>query len=373
MVRTGIGYELTVAISRQVVVIGGGQSGLAVGYFLRRAGLDFEILDATSEPGGAWPHGWDSLHLFSPAQWSSLPGWPMPPVSSGTPGRDDVVAYLKAYEARYSLPIRRSVRVEAVQAAGENLLIRTAGADWTASVVVSATGTWSEPFIPAYPGIEMFAGRHLHSAQYRTPDEFAGKRVLVVGGGNSGAQIFAELSKVATATWVTVEPPTFLPDDVDGRVLFERATARWQAQAEGRDSGPPLGGLGDIVMVPPVREARARGVLRTVRPPVGFTRDGVIWEDGSPSQVDAVIWCTGFRPALRHLAPLGVLEADGRVEVLGGRSTKEPRLWLVGYGDWTGTASATLAGVTRAARTAVMEIKDRLMSIGKASSTDRRD
>jgi putative flavoprotein involved in K+ transport len=113
-------------------------------------------------------------------------------------------------------------------------------------------------------------------------------------------------------------------------------------------------------MVPPVREARDRGALRSVRPFLRFEADGVVWRDGSRSPVDAVIWCTGFRPALDHLAPLGVLGQDGHIAVRGGRSVREPRLWLIGYGDWTGLASATLAGVTRAARSAVQEIGDAL-------------
>lgn len=347
------------AQSRQVVVIGGGQSGLATGYFLRRAGLDFEILDANRQPGGAWPSAWDSLHLFSPAQSSSLPGWPMPPVpGGGYPGRDHVAAYLAAYKERYRLPVRRPVRVEAVERAGDRLLVRTDAGSWAASAVVSATGGASRPSIPDYPGRDTFGGRQLHSSFYRSPQDFAGQRVLVVGGGNSGAQILAELSLVADATWVTPEPPTFLPDDVDGRVLFERATERIRTQQQGRDPGPPLGGLGDIVMVPPVREARDRGALHSVRPFVRFDPHGVVWRDGSHRPVDAVIWCTGFRPALEHLAPLGVLEPDGRIAVQGGRSVREPRLWLVGYGDWAGVASATLAGVTRAARGAVREIQE---------------
>ncbi|WP_149536647.1 ArsO family NAD(P)H-dependent flavin-containing monooxygenase [Siccirubricoccus phaeus] len=347
--------------SRRVVVIGGGQSGLATGYFLRRTGLDFEILDAADAPGGAWRHGWESLRLFSPAQWSSLPGWPMPPVPEGYPDRDHVVAYLIAYEERYRLPVRRPVRVEAVEAGGDRLLVRTDRGTWAAAAVVSATGTWSRPFLPDYPGAKDFRGRQLHSAFYRAPEEFAGQRVLVVGGGNSGAQILAEVSKVAEATWVTPTPPSFLPDEVDGRVLFERATARWKARQEGREPDVPPGGLGDVVMVPPVREARGRGALQSVRPFVRFEADGVVWPDGSRSRVDAVIWCTGFRPALDHLAPLGVLEPDGRVAVQdSGRSIREPRLWLVGYGDWTGTASATLAGVTRAARAAAKEIQEAL-------------
>ena len=101
---------MTAPQARDVVVIGAGQSGLATGYFLRRTGLDFEILDAADTAGGAWHHAWPSLRLFSPAQWSSLPGWPMPPVPDGYPGRDHVVAYLTAYERRYPLPVRRPVR-----------------------------------------------------------------------------------------------------------------------------------------------------------------------------------------------------------------------------------------------------------------------
>lgn len=343
----------------QVVVIGGGQSGLATGYFLRRASLDFTILDAADAPGGAWQRGWDSLRLFSPAQWSSLPGWLMPPVPDAYPDRNHVIAYLAAYEERYRLPVRRPVRVETVERAGDRLLVRTSHGNWAAAAVVSATGTWSKPFIPDYPGARDFRGRQLHSAFYRSPAEFAGQRVLVVGGGNSGAQILAELTKMAEVTWVTPIPPIFLPDEVDGRVLFERATARWKARQEGREPDLPQGGLGDVVMVPSVREARGRGVLHSVRPFARFEAEGVIWPDGRQSRVDVVIWCTGFRPALDHLAPLGVLEPDGRVAVQdSGRSIREPRLWLVGYGDWTGTASATLAGVTRAARVVAREIQE---------------
>ncbi|MNC16862.1 hypothetical protein D3C75_647260 [compost metagenome] len=143
---------------------------------------------------------------------------------------------------------------------------------------------------------------------------------------------------------------------MDGRVLFERATERWKAQLEGRVIEQPVGGLGDIVMVPPVVKARERNVLKSVRPFESFTRNGVLWGDGSESAVDAVIWCTGFRPALQHLDSLEVVNAEGRVEVEGTHSTKEPRLWLVGYGEWTGSASATLIGATRTARTTVGEI-----------------
>lgn len=339
-----------------VIVIGAGQAGLAVGYFLRRTNLRFAILDGEPEPGGAWRHGWDSLKLFSPAQWSSLPGWPMPAESEGYPKRDDVVAYLAAYEARYQLPVVRPAEVDIVHARADGLVVETCPATWRARAVVSATGTWRAPYWPAYPGQELFRGVQVHSADYRRPEPFAGKRVLIVGGGNSGAQILAEVSEVADTSWVTPEPPAFLPDEVDGRVLFERATARWQAQQGTGVDAPPPGGLGDVVMVEPVKAARARGVLHAVRPFVGFTASGVVWADGRNTEVDVVIWCTGFRPALSHLSGLKVLEEDGKVAVEGTRSIKEPRLWLVGYGEWTGFASATIVGVMRSARNTVRQI-----------------
>lgn len=177
---------------------------------------------------------------------------------------------------------------------------------------------------------------------------------MIVGGGNSGAQLVAEVSRVADVTWATLTPPRFLPDDVDGRMLFDATTQRYQAQQAGLPFESPS--LGDIVMVPSVREARERGILQARPMFVAMTEHGVVWPNGQEEAFDAVIWCTGFRPALRHLAPLGVLEEDGRVQVNGTRAVKEARLWLVGYGNWTGFASATLIGVGRSARATVQEI-----------------
>jgi thioredoxin reductase len=333
--------------TRDIVIIGGGQMGLSLGYYLRRAGADFLILDAEDGPGGAWRHGWDSLRLFSPAGYSSLPGWLMPPPPhAGYPTRDDVLDYLARYEERYQLPIRRPVRVETIERAAGRFKLATNQGPIGARQVVSATGTWSKPYIPDIPGRDLFAGKQVHSAHYVRPEDYAGQTVLVVGGGNSGAQIMAEVAPVARALWVTNHDPLFLPDDVDGRVLFERAVARMKA-------GPgdePVGGIGDIVTVPPVKEARERGDLGSVRPFECMTETGVVWPDGSEMAVDVVIWCTGFRPALEPLRPLGVIEADGRVLVNGQRSVKEPRLWLAGYGDWCGPGSATLMGAARIAR-----------------------
>ncbi|WP_432044050.1 ArsO family NAD(P)H-dependent flavin-containing monooxygenase [Streptomyces cadmiisoli] len=344
-----------------VVVIGGGQAGLAAGYHLRRLGLDFVILDAQATSGGAWQHTWDSLRLFSPAAYSSLPGRLMPVQSGETyPDAQHVVDYLADYEKRYELPLERPVRVTGVHRDDALLRVETDSGTWRARAVISATGTWWRPFLPAVPGRTVFHGRQLHTVVYTRPQDFAGRRVIVVGGGNSGAQIAADLAHHTALTWVTQRAPRFLADDIDGRALFDAATARRRALDEGLTDTGGVASLGDIVAVPPVRAARDRGLL-TARPM--FTRlhtGGVEWADGTHSPADAVIWCTGFRPALSHLAPLQLRGSRGRIATTGTRATVEPRLHLLGYGDWTGPASATLIGVGRTARDTAREIADLL-------------
>ncbi|MFE1444232.1 ArsO family NAD(P)H-dependent flavin-containing monooxygenase [Streptomyces sp. NPDC058739] len=341
----------------QVVVIGGGQAGLAAGYHLRRLGLDFVILDDQATPGGAWQHTWDSLHLFSPAAYSSLPGWLMPAQAGQTyPDARHVVGYLTEYERRYDLPVQRPVHVSGVHRDGALLRVETDHGPWHAGAVVSATGTWWRPFLPAVPGRAQFRGRQLHTVGYRSPAGFAGQRVVVVGGGNSGAQIAADLVHDTELTWVTQRPPRFLADDIDGRALFDAATARRRALDQGAADTGGVASLGDIVAVPPVREARDAGLLKASPMFERLDADGVVWADGTRASADAVIWCTGFRPALSHLAPLGLRGPRGHIPTTGTRALGEPRLHLLGYGDWTGPASATVIGVGRPARDAAREI-----------------
>ncbi|MFE5958016.1 MULTISPECIES: ArsO family NAD(P)H-dependent flavin-containing monooxygenase [Streptomyces] len=342
-----------------VVVIGGGQAGLAAGYHLRRRNLDFVVLDAQSTAGGAWQHTWDSLHLFSPAAFSSLPGRPMPPQPGQEyPGAAHVVNYLRDYEQRYSLPVHRPVTVRAVHRDGTRLRVETNAGHWSARAVVSATGTWWRPFLPAVPGQETYTGRQLHTTGYRKPSDFAGQHVVVVGAGNSGAQIAADLAvhDDVGLTWVTERPPRFLADDIDGRALFDAATARRRALDEGHGDTGGVASLGDIVAVPPVRAARDAGLLKAQPMFTALTEDGVEWADGTRAQATAVIWCTGFRPALSLLAPLGLRRRRGHIATHGTRAADEPRLHLLGYGDWTGPASATLIGVGRPARDTAREI-----------------
>ncbi|MCN9242551.1 ArsO family NAD(P)H-dependent flavin-containing monooxygenase [Streptomyces sp. RY43-2] len=341
-----------------VVVIGGGQAGLAAGYHLRRQNLDFVVLDAQSTPGGAWQHTWDSLHLFSPAAFSSLPGWIMPAQPRQEyPDARHLVEYLADYEQRYDLPVQRPVHARAVRRDSGRLLVETDAGDWSARAVISATGTWWRPFLPAVPGREMFAGRQLHTTGYRRPSDFTGQRVVVVGGGNSGAQIAADLALGGVdLTWVTQRPPRFLADDIDGRALFDAATARRRALDEGRTDTGGVASLGDIVAAPPVREARDSGLLKAQPMFERLVADGIRWSDGTSAPADTVVWCTGFRPALSHLAPLGLRGTRGQIATDGTRAVGEPRLHLLGYGDWTGPASATLIGVGRPARDAARAI-----------------
>jgi putative flavoprotein involved in K+ transport len=342
----------------QVLVVGAGQAGLAAGYYLRRAGLDFAVLDACDAPGGAWQHCWESLRLFSPAAYSSLPGRPMPARAGGEwPDAAHVVNYLTEYEKRYELPVHRPVQVRAVEDAGDGgLLAHTDEGTWHARALISATGTWWRPFIPAVPGRELFTGRQLHTRDFHRAGDFTGQRVVVVGGGNSGAQIAACLTGPATAVrWVTRRPARLLPDEFDGRALFEIATRRVQG------GGPRISDLGDIVAVRPVRQARAAGLLVDHRMFDALTPGGPRFADGTVWQADAVIWCTGFRPALAHLGPLALgTGGRGRIDTVGTRAAADPRVHLIGYGDWTGSASATLIGVGRTARQAVTEIADLL-------------
>jgi putative flavoprotein involved in K+ transport len=337
-----------------VIVIGGGQSGLAVGYYLRRTNLSFVILDQEKEAGGSWQHMWPSLRLFSPAQWSSLPGVIMKGGVDYYPTRDETIEYIKAYEEKYSLPVRRSVTVMSVHKEDESFQIQTSEGFYTAGVVITASGSFNNPSIPEFPGLSEFKGTVTHSSEYNSPEAFRNKRVAIVGEGNSGAQILAEVSLVAETIWATQKDPRYLPDHIDGRYLFDAASQMYAAKLQGKSYQPPS--LGDIVMVPPVRDARQREVLKSHGRIDKFSANGLIFKDGHEEQIDAVIFCTGFKPSLAHLSSLNIVNKEGRADTEETRSKKVEGLWFVGYGNWTGFASATLIGVGRSAKSTVEEI-----------------
>lgn len=339
-----------------IVIIGGGQSSLACAYHLRRTNLDFIILDEQENCGGAWLKTWDSLRLFSPAEHSSLPGWPMPKHKDGFPPKNHVINYLCEYEKRYDFPVKRPVKVNSIVRKKEVFEIDSSRGKISAKTIISATGTWKAPFIPPIKGRDKFKGIQVHSAKYKNPEIFKDKKVLVVGEGNSGAQILAEVSKIAQTSWATLEEPQYLPDDVDGRVLFDVATAKYKAKKEGSSYTQKNYNLKSIVMVPAVKEARDRGVLQSYGKINKLTEDAVMFQNGAVENFDAIIWCTGFKAATGYLENIAEIDKNGKIITEGTRAVDSPGLWLLGYGGWTGFASATLIGVGRSARATVKEI-----------------
>ena len=223
-------------------------------------------------------------------------------------------------------------------------------------MVVGATGSFENPFIPEISGRETFTGKIIHSAQYREPTVFKNQKVGIVGEGNSGAQILSEVSKVADTFWITKDPPDFLPDHVDGRYLFDAASQLFEAKKRGREYIPPS--LGHIVMVPSVKDARSRSVLVHYPSITRFTTNGVELEDHRELPLDSVLFCTGFRPALQIFKNLPVTFRHDKIPTNGTHSRELPGLWMVGYGSWTGFASATVVGVGRSAKATSIEIEE---------------
>jgi cation diffusion facilitator CzcD-associated flavoprotein CzcO len=347
-----------------VVVIGAGQAGLSSAYHLSRADLEFVVLDAGSTAGGAWHHRWPSLTLGHAHRIHDLPGMPLPPSAPDVPAAQVVTDYFAAYETEFDLPVRRPVHVTAVRDGADGRLdVETGSGTWSARAVINATGTWSRPFVPYYPGIDTFAGRQLHTADYRSAEEFAGRHVVVIGGGASAVQLLLEIAQTTSTTWVTRRTPIWRDGPFDqeaGRAAVAMATA---AAEEGRVL-PSIVSTTGLMRTPATEAARAQGVLERRSMFARIERDGVRWADGSFQRADVLLWCTGFRPAVDHLAPLRLREPGGGIRLVGTRAAREPRLHLVGYGG-----SASTIGATRAGAAAVREIRRLLrkqMPVGQA-------
>lgn len=343
-----------------LIIIGGGQSAMACAFFLRRKEIDYLILDDQDSCGASWKRTWESLTLFSPPEHSSLPGWQMPASKGEFPTREETIDYLCRYEKRYDFPIERPVMVTSVNKSDGIFSIKTNKKDYKSKTVISATGTFKNPFIPEVHGREKFKGQQLHSSEYRSPEGFQDKKVVIVGEGNSGAQILAEVSKVANTFWSTSQEPEYLPDDVDGRVLFDVASAKYYAEKKGDTFDASKYNLGNIVMVPSVKEARERDVLHSKGQIQTIIKDGVIWEDGSDQDVDVIIWCTGFGYSTGFLEDLVSIDKKGKIPTDNTKAKETDGLWLVGYGGWTGFASATLIGVGRYAKQTIKEVSEYL-------------
>ncbi|KMS76393.1 pyridine nucleotide-disulfide oxidoreductase [Streptomyces leeuwenhoekii] len=346
----------------EVVVVGAGQAGLSAAFHLRRTGFEpergFVVLDRSPGPGGAWQFRWPSLTYGKVHGMNSLPGMELAGADPARPSAEVVSEYFAAYERAFGLRVRRPVEVRAVRERdGGRLLVETSAGTWATRALINATGTWDRPFWPRYPGQETFRGRQLHTAQYAGPRAFAGQRVVVVGGGASGTQHLLEIAPYAAATtWVTRRPPVFRegPFDEDaGRAAVALVEERVRRGLPPRSvvsvTGLPLNDA--------VRKGIEDGTLD--RRPLfeRITPDGVEWSDGRRVAADVILWATGFRAALGHLAPLRLREPGGGIRVEGTRAVADPRIHLVGYGP-----SASTIGANRAGRAAVRDIRRLLVA-----------
>jgi len=342
-------------ISVDVVVIGAGQAGLSSGYFLRRAGIDHVVLDADRGPGGAWQHRWPTLRMATVHGIHDLPAMPFEVVDDRAPANEVLPAYFADFERRNDIHVQRPVSVTAVRYGDDGrLLVESADETWSARALINATGTWTHPFWPRYPGQELFRGRQLHTANYARPEEFAGQHVIVVGGGSSAIQLQLEIQKHATTTWVTRREPLFsdepFTEDI-GRAVVARVD---EAVRAGRPPASVVSVTG-LFRTPQVRAAQEAGLLERLPMFDRITATGVAWADGREIRADAILWATGFRPAIDHLAPLKLRGPGGGIKLDGTRVVAEPRVHLVGYGP-----SASTVGASRAGRAAVREIKELL-------------
>lgn len=324
------------------VVIGAGQAGLSASYHLRRRGLSHVVLDADGAPGGAWQHRWDSLTMRDVHGVAALPD-AEPPADEA--GRANVVvpAYFDRYERTHGLPVVRPVRVDEVTSAGDLLLVRAGDRTWTSRTLVNATGTWSHPFVPRYPGMETFRGEQLHPVAFPGAEHFRDRRVVVVGGGASAVQLLGELAPVTDTFWVTRREPVWRTDDFTpdrGR----QAVALVEERV--RRGLPPASVVSVTGLVLREQERAAERLGAYVRHPmfVAVEPDGVRMPDGTVEPAQAILWATGFRPAVGHLAPLALRSEYGGIRLDGTTAVADRRVQLVGYGPSASTIGANRAG-----------------------------
>jgi cation diffusion facilitator CzcD-associated flavoprotein CzcO len=345
----------------RVVVVGAGQAGLSVAYYLQRLGLDMQqdvvVVDRGPSTGGAWQFRWEALRLGTAHRVHDLPGMPemglrFDDADRSRPARDVVEEYYRRYEDHYGLHVRRPVDVVGVRNHGLDLAVTLRGApghtvDLVTEIVVNATGTWGSPFVPWYAGRDAFRGRQVDTTQYRAASEFANQDVVVVGGGTTAVGFLLELENVAASTyWCARRPIDWLDH---GELDLESATEAVAKQDAAARIGNALPSIVSGTGIPRSRRIQAgieRGVLD---PHPMFSRiepDGVVLPDGTFHHADAIIWATGFRPELRHLAPLRLRERSGGMLVGKGASWKDPRVYFAGYGPQASTIGANRAGRT---------------------------
>jgi putative flavoprotein involved in K+ transport len=361
----------------QVVVIGGGQAGLSVGYFLARRGLSFVILDARPRVGDAWRERWDSLRLFTPARFNGLAGLPFPAPAWSFPTKDEMGNYLESYAAHFALPVCTGVRVDRLSRDGSKYVVETRAHRYTADHVVVAMSTYQAPRVPEFARTLDPRIVQIHSYDYRSPRQTQPGGVLVVGAGNSGADIAIELAKTHR-TWLAGRDVGHVPFRIDGRiaralvpflfrVVFHRVLSiRTPMGRRVRPSVVSKGG--PLIRVKPADLAGA-GVERTPRV-AGVTNGQPCLNDGRVLDVANVVWCTGFTPGFSWI-DLPVHGPDGEPAHEAGIATGEPGLYFVGLHFLYALSSTMIHGVARDAERIANTIARRVKATSPAASGAR--
>lgn len=327
-----------------VLVIGAGQAGLAIGYHLAQRGVRFVILDAGSGVGEAWRSRWDSLTLFTPAQYSGLPGRAFPSPKDAYPSKDDVASYLKSYVSAFDLPVKLGAKVTSLARRQGRYLATTADGEFTADQVVVATGPFQVPFVPPIARDLDGAVCQIHSAGYRNPDQLPDGQLLVVGGGNSGFQIAEELAATRQVDLAVGRRVPALPQRLLGQDLF------WWLSVIGFMKVSTDSRLGrklakrDVLIGSSPRGLRRAGV--TLKPRLRSAAGRrVFFDDGSERDVDAIIWATGYRSDFSWIDLPEIKARDGGIVHKRG-VTGAPGLFFIGL-PWQYTRGSALIGFVK--------------------------
>jgi putative flavoprotein involved in K+ transport len=330
--------------SLDVVVIGASQSGLAIGYHLARHGVRFVILDAGSDVGQVWRSRWDSLKLFTPGQYSGLPGMAFPCPKDTYPSKDDVASYLQSYVSAFDLPVKLNAKVTSLTEREGKYLVRTADEGFTADQVVVATGPFQVPFVP--PIIRDLDGTvfQIHSADYRNPGQLPAGEVLVVGGGNSGFQIAEELAAMRKVTLAVGQRVPSLPQRLLGKDLF------WWLSGVGFMKVSTDSRLGrklakrDVLIGSSPRGIRSSGVTLRKRL-TNLVGRRALFDDGSEQDIDVIIWATGYRSDFSWIEIPGIKNANGTIVHRRG-VTDTSGLFFIGL-PWQHTRGSALIGFVK--------------------------